>query len=222
MKRLIPQLLIILALPGTVVAETAYISDTLYVPLRSGPGNEFRIVNRALRTGTALTLVERDTQNGYYQVRTPSGQDGYVPEQYILLQPPAMLQLKTAQEQSDRLQTQINQLTTRLQAAETELQEKTTALANNTQASGSLQDELNRIKSIASKSLELDKRNRELVLTNEQLMGELQTLQTTNQNLEDTSAQRWYLYGAGTLFFGLLIGAIAPMLRPRKKSSGWT
>ena len=212
MKRLIPLIMTLLTLSGIARAETVYIADTLYVPLRSGPGNEFRIVNRALKTGTALTLEAKEAENGYYKVTTSNGMEGFVPSQYVIFQPPAALQLKAAQDQA---------LSQKLRETEGNLKKTSASLNSNEKSSAHLQEELTRIKAISAKSLELDKRNRELLVTNEQLMNELQTLQSTNQQLEDSSTQQWYLYGAGTLLVGLLFGLIAPMLQPRRKKSGW-
>ncbi|CAM3812517.1 TIGR04211 family SH3 domain-containing protein [Parendozoicomonas haliclonae] len=220
MKRLIP-LLVLLATPLMAAAKTVYIGDTLYVPMRSGPGNEYRIVNRALKTGTALTLLNQKEEGGHYKVKTSNGQEGYVPKQYLLFEPPAMLKLQKAESDSARMKAEVAALSEKLKTTQAELQEKTRALASNNKSSSALQEELNQIKDISAKSLELDKRNRELVIANEQLMSELQALQVDNQQLVDTSEHRWFLYGAGTLVFGLLIGLVAPLLRPRKKSSGW-
>ena len=212
----------LLALSGMATAETVYISDTLYVPLRSGPGNEFRIVHRALKTGTALTLETKEPENGYYKVTTKSGLEGFVPSQYILFQPTASLQLQAAQNETTNLKKQLASLTQKLKKTEGTLKTTSASLSSNNRSSKKLQEELTRIKAISAKSLELDKRNRELLVTNEQLMNELQTLQSTNQQLEDSSTQQWYLYGAGTLLVGLLFGLIAPMLQPRRKKSNWT
>ncbi|WP_281647359.1 TIGR04211 family SH3 domain-containing protein [Parendozoicomonas sp. Alg238-R29] len=221
MKRLIPLLMFILTLPSISAAETVYISDTLYVPLRAGPGSGFRIVNRALKTGTALNLVEKEPVEGYYKVTTPSGQEGYIPGQYIIFNTPAANLLKTAQDETARLKKQTATLSQKLKESESSLKEASTSLTASERTATNLQEELARIKAISAKSLDLDKRNRELVLANEQLMNELQTLQSTNQQLADSSEQQWYLYGAGTILIGLLLGFIAPMLQPRRKKSGW-
>lgn len=221
MKRLIPLIMTLLTLSGIARAETVYIADTLYVPLRSGPGNEFRIVNRALKTGTALILEAKEAENGYYKVTTQNGMEGFVPSQYVIFQPPATLQLKAAQDEAASLKKQVAALSQKLRETEGNLKTTSASLDSNEKSSAHLQEELTRIKAISAKSLELDKRNRELLVTNEQLMNELQTLQSTNQQLKDSSTQQWYLYGAGTLLVGLLFGLIAPMLQPRRKKSGW-
>ncbi|MEQ8801570.1 MAG: peptide-binding protein, partial [Haliea sp.] len=56
--------LLALLLTETVQAQDVrYISDTQYVPVRSGAGNEFRIVHRGIPSGTRLT-VSRVSEDG--------------------------------------------------------------------------------------------------------------------------------------------------------------
>ena len=46
----------LIGLPAAHAEDTQYISDMLLVPLRSGAGSEFRIVNRGLPSGIALLV----------------------------------------------------------------------------------------------------------------------------------------------------------------------
>ena len=39
-----------------VAQETRYISDMVLVPVRSGPGSDYRIINRGLPSGTVLIV----------------------------------------------------------------------------------------------------------------------------------------------------------------------
>ena len=45
---------VLLTLSGQLFAETRYISDKVYVPLRVGDGSKYRIVHRGLPSGTKL------------------------------------------------------------------------------------------------------------------------------------------------------------------------
>ena len=70
--------LLVLLMTGQVTAQTRYITDINYVPMRTGPGNEYRIIHRGLRTGTALVLLEENAGNGFSRVRNGE-QEGFVP-----------------------------------------------------------------------------------------------------------------------------------------------
>ena len=78
-------------------AESAYISDELTVPLRSGPSNAHRILHRGLPSGTQLEIIGRDDDAGFTQVRTSRGTEGWIRSQYLVSQPIAKMRLAAAQ-----------------------------------------------------------------------------------------------------------------------------
>ncbi|MCW8357412.1 hypothetical protein N5P32_16470 [Marinomonas pontica] len=41
-----------------------------------------------------------------------------------------------------------------------------------------------------------------------------------SKELQDTTQQKWFMLGASTLFGGLLLGILAPMLRRKKTGTG--
>ena len=69
------------------VAETMYISDSLTVPLRSGPSNSHRILHRGLASGTTMEVLERDEEAGFAHIRTERGTEGWLPMQYLVSEP---------------------------------------------------------------------------------------------------------------------------------------
>ena len=80
----------------TATAETAYISDNLTVPLRSGPSNANRILHRGLPSGTRLEILARDSDSGFVQIRTDRGTEGWLPAQYLVDEPIARDRLVAA------------------------------------------------------------------------------------------------------------------------------
>ena len=52
-----------------IAADTRYISDTQYIPLRSGPGNKFRIVHRGIPSATRLE-VKQISEDGEFAEMT--------------------------------------------------------------------------------------------------------------------------------------------------------
>ncbi len=207
---------------SVVQAETRYISDTLYVPLRAGPGNEYRILHRGLKTGTALEVLEEakaDNGEEYLKVRMRSGNEGYIPEQYLLNEEPAKDQLERSQKENATLVSQNTDYRKQLNAFESSNRELTDKLNSSTQKIRKLEQELTRIREVSANSLEIDSRNKTLVINNEQLKAQLNTLQVENQQLSDSTHQRWYLYGALTLLIGVLLGLFGPLAKPKKKSS---
>ena len=222
MKRLLLLATALLTLSSPTLAETVYVGDTIYVPLRTGPGNEYRILHRGVKTGTELTLLDQKKINNFYKVKiNSSDQEGYMPSQYIFFEPPASMQLEKLKAENTQLTAKINAVNGQLAALQNDLKERDQTLNNDSQNAQELAEDLSEIKAVSSKSVELDQKNTILRTTNEELLARVQTLEIDNQQLADNAKQQWYLYGVGTVLLGLIIGLIAPSLRSRKKTATW-
>ena len=77
----------------TAAAETAYITDVLYVQLRSSPCSNCKII-RGLRSGSSLEVINIDEDAGFTEVRTGRGDTGWIPTQYIVREKTAAEKLK--------------------------------------------------------------------------------------------------------------------------------
>ena len=76
-------------------AEKSYVSDSFFVSIRSGAGNEFRIINSRIRSGTPLTVLENPAGD-WTKVQLPNNTQGWMRKQYIINKPTAKLQLDAA------------------------------------------------------------------------------------------------------------------------------
>ena len=213
-------LLIALLLTGQVMAEDRYISDITYVPLRSGPGNEYRILHRGLRSGTAMTLLEEDTGNGFTKVLY-GDQEGYIRSQYLVSEPPALRVLPAVRERAAKAVSENKELRQQLTRRDSELKGLEETLEK---TEGQLEDskaEMLRLEEITAEPMAIDRRNKQLIGENLQLKNEVQVLQAENSQLMRDSSIRWYLYGGGTILLGILLGLFLPMMRVQKKQSDW-
>ena len=61
----------------SVHAKTAYVSDELTVPLRTGPSNQYRII-KFLRSGTAMKVLETSEDGKYTNVEIGGDKSGWV------------------------------------------------------------------------------------------------------------------------------------------------
>jgi SH3 domain protein len=71
--------------------ETQYVSDKVLVPVRSGAGADYRIVNRGLPSGTALLVFAESDDGEWAEIETRGGTRGWIPSQYLQQEPPAAL-----------------------------------------------------------------------------------------------------------------------------------
>lgn len=86
-------LLCVALLPSLVQAETAYVTDRLFVSIREGQGNEFPVV-KSIATGTKLEVLQR--LGGFVLVRESSGAEGWIADRYLIDSVPGKADLDTA------------------------------------------------------------------------------------------------------------------------------
>ncbi|PDH40130.1 MAG: hypothetical protein CNE99_04205 [OM182 bacterium MED-G24] len=213
---------ITLTVPGTpVYADRVYIRDTLYVPLRGGQGQEYRILHRGLRSGTALTRLEDNPETGYSLVRMEDGLEGWIQTQYISLEPVAALKLAATISERDALKSQYDELQARVQqtmAVREQLSEDNDRLA---QEQAGLSRELQRISELAADTISIDQQNQSLVSEQEDLNQQIDRLMIETAALESSENQEWFLTGGGVVLLGLLFGFLFGRKIYHRRGSGW-
>ena len=217
--RLLLSLLLIIASVSVAQARTVWVDDKLYLPVRSGAGSQFRIIENAVPSGTALEVLE--VGDGYTKVRTPKGTEGWVSSQYLSNQPIAADRLRRATQQLEEARAELTSAREQLSAVTEErdnLQNAENSLSNRT---GELQEELTRIKNIAADSINLERRNRELREENQKLRNDLEVLTAENERLEASKDSDFMLLGAGLVLGGVLLALLIPMLKPTRKTDNW-
>lgn len=220
MKRI---LLVIGALALSMAAsavEKRYVTDTLFLQLRTGPSQEHRIL-RALPSGEHLVVIEHhDPDTGYTKVRSPQGQEGYVLTRFLVDEPIAKEKLILTSRELDKIKAEL--ITSQQQRNEyrLELNQIKSERANLSQSSSELEKELERITGISANALSLDERNRSLTQRNQELEIQLEAISAENEQLRYDSRNTFLLYGGGLIALGIFAGLVLPSLRG-KSSSGW-
>jgi len=208
--------LCLFVLAGMATAEVRYVVDNLIITMRSGQSTKHQIL-RTWPSGTKLEILE--TSEKYSLARGPDGTEGWVLNQYLSTRPTAKLRLAVSQEKL----AQANADNARLKSELAELRKKEKSLSaerrklsreNKKQA-----DELAHLRRVAAKPLKLENENQRLKKALLELEDQHELLRQENQMLNDSSDREWFLNGAGVVVLGIIIGLIAPRLRPRKKSS---
>ena len=98
-------------LPSVAQAETAYITDRLFVSIREGQGNESPAV-KSVATGTELEVLQR--LDGYALVREPGGAEGWLAERYLVDTAPGKAQLDVAQNELQQANSELSKLKSQL------------------------------------------------------------------------------------------------------------
>lgn len=211
-------LLIAAALPA--YAKTVYIDDTLYAPVRSGEGTQYRVLHNGVRSGTPVELLER-SESGYSRIRTPDGIEGWIVSRYLTEQPIARDRLKAMEKELERARTGRSELLDTLKATEQERDELLTTKSTLEQRVETLSSELQELKVISADAVNLKNRNEELLETNQKLRNDMELLIAEKERLEDKSESDFMLLGAGLVTLGIILALIVPMLKPSRKQDNW-
>lgn len=198
--------------------ETQYISDKLYVPLRSGKGAQFRIVHRGLPSGTALTVLEADEESGYTRVKTRRGLEGWIQSQYLSAEPIAELQLIEARRQLQSLTEKHNKLKAALADAVESGKAANSSTEKLREENQLLTQELDSIKRISANAIKLDVEYQALNETYQRLKDEVDLLQTENTRLRDNHENEAFINGALAVLIGVILAIVVPRLKPKKRS----
>ena len=224
MKSLLLFILVIVC-SSDLLAESRYITDETYVPLRSSPCGRCSILIGGLKTGTSLTFLKEETPEGesqpWSQVKTKSGTVGWMPSQYLESQQVAKYRLKTLQARIDALTAQNSELKNQVQQAESTVNTLTEDIEKLTSAKQSISSELSHVKQISSDSINLLNQNQELLKRNKMLQGEVNVLSASNEKLRSRTSQTWFLYGGILVAISSILAVLLPHLKRRKKFSEW-
>ena len=221
MKNRIPVFLLsLLFLVAPVHADIAYVTDEFRITLRSGESATHRIL-RMLPTGERLEVLSRNAETGYSRVRTPGGQEGFVLSRQLVNQPVARDRLAAAEAEVAALKAAPGELRSRLASLTEEHRKLQRDHATLQSAKTQVDQEFAALQRTASNSVRIANERNELRKQVTSLTREVEDIKQLNRELENKTAQNWFLIGAGVVVGGIILGLILPHLRVRRRKSDW-
>jgi SH3 domain protein len=214
-------LLTLLTITSYAAVEKRYVSDQLWLQLRSGPGSDFRIL-KALASGSHLIYMEETEDKNYTKVTTDKGVEGWVLTRFLEDEPVAKEKLMFAQRKLVKIQAELDTLKTQSNALSQEKKSLSGDRTSLTREKGNLQKELKRIKGISANALQLDSKNTKLTKRNQELEIKLETLTADNTRLKDNKERTFMIIGGGLIILGLVLGLAIPAMRGGRKAAGWS
>lgn len=204
---------------GHAYAETAYISDELTVPLRSGPSGRHRILHAGLPSGTVLEIISVDEEAGFTQIRTQRGSEGWVRTQYLVSEPIARTKLAQAQRRIAQLENAVAEARARIdELTQTNAAQQSTNQAESARVA-ELEAELARITEISASAVATHEENMQLKDTNARLKDELDDVAEARNALAENEGNQGMMLGAGFILIGLLAGVL---IKARPQRSAWS
>ncbi|GLS26116.1 signal transduction protein [Marinibactrum halimedae] len=205
----------------TAHAETRYITDVLYIPMRSGAGNQYRILRSGLKSGTKLTVLEESEDGEWTKVALSNGQEGYVRNQYLISTPTAASRLNEALASVTRLEKERGQLKQQVQTLQTERSTLQNTLSSESTKATNTAAELEEIKRISADTLALNQRHQDMLQRHQLLQTDLDVLKAENERLKNDNRQQWFMYGVGAVLCGVILTLILPRLPSKRRNSEW-
>ncbi|HAZ53947.1 MAG TPA: hypothetical protein DCY50_02685, partial [Franconibacter helveticus] len=175
----------LLALGITTAAhadEKRYVSDELNTWVRSGPGDNYRLVG-TLNAGEEVTLLQSNDSTNYGQVRDSNGRTAWIPLGQLKAEPSLRTRVPD-------LENQVNTLTQKLNNIDATWNQRTADMQKKVAASDSV---INGLKEQNQK------------LKNELIVAQ-KKVNAANIQLDDkqrTIIMQWFMYGGGVLGVGL-------------------
>jgi SH3 domain protein len=202
--------------------DIRYVSDTQYVPVRSGAGNDFRIVHLGIPSGTRLTVSRASADGEWSEVTTDNGTSGWVRTQHLMAEAPARNQIDAAVARAEELAAANAELTQELADLRAVRVQLEGDVDNADSSLQTLTEELAQLRQISGRSLQLDADNRRLVEEAENLRAQADMLGAENQRLQENLRSSAFLDGALAVLLGVVITLVAPRLWPkRRRNDGW-
>ncbi len=178
--------------------EKRYVSDELSTWVRSGPGDQFRLLGK-LNAGEQVQLLQTNDATKYGQVRDAEGRTVWIPLSQLSENP----SLRTRVPQ---LEQQVKDLTAKLANIDNSWNQRTAEMQNKVASSDSV---INGLKEQNQK------------IKNELIVAQ-KKVSAANVQLDDkqrTIIMQWFMYGGGVLGVGLLLGLLLPHMVPRRKKN---
>ena len=200
-----------ISLPLVALAETAYITEKLEIPVRSGESRDYRII-RYLQAGAQVDILET-FESGYTKIKDEREREGFVLDRYLVDRAPSFViagrleaEVAKQQETIKRLQQDIKALTSQNKSSSESVKAIKNQLAKK-------EAELNELIATAGDSITL--RNRLVALETERqvLLADNETLRAEKLAAGDDSSKSWFALGALTLAAGWFVGLLMPRVR---------
>jgi SH3 domain protein len=220
--KIVSTLLLLLLSTSSLAQEVRFISDRLLVPLRSGQGDQYRIIHRGLGSGLRLEVDEVNEESGYSHVTTPDGTQGWILSQYLVSEEPPRQQLARTRKRNQALQAEQSSLQARLAELQNNYQANNEQLLASQAQLEKTATELADVQRVSANALSLDADNRRLIEQVELLKTQIEVLEGDNLRLSESNESQAFYNGVFAVMLGVIITLLIPRLWPqRRPSSNW-
>lgn len=208
--------------PAAGYCKTGYVSDSLLLTFRQGPGNSYPVL-KTLKSNTPVNVIEE--KDGYYKVELTSKEMGWVDKKFITFELPSFYIAKDLEAKNKVLESRIEslessntELADRLSSVKDEytqtINELNAALeelkAQNTQLLESSEIHRKKYDTLVDQSkdiLRIIQENKDYQKENQILAKDLEILQNKNKSSFRSGMIKWFVAGVVVLLAGWILGS---------------
>ena len=213
----------VLAAESALGQDQRFVTDRILVPLRSGAGGDYRILNKGLPSGTAVRYFGLSEDEVWAEVETAGGTRGWMRAQYLQSEAPISVAFLELQDEFGRLQDDRDSLVSLLDGNLSETYTNEREHRSQQLELERTKVELERLMNLAGREIELDEKNRSLAEALETQKTEIELLKLEKIRLIDRNTNSQILDGALAVAVGFLLAVFGPKLMPRRrKHDGWS
>lgn len=185
----------------TAIGATRYVTDELRLSVRTGAGNQYRIIE-VIDSGTRVETLQ--SEGDWTEVRTPEGNTGWLLSRYLIEQPIAADRLRTTRAELEDARERISELEDTLAETRTEAESARQRIESLTEENSELESRIEN----ARRGLELHDENERLKDSVKSLMRRTEEFRQEIRRLQERERKEWFIIGAGVLLGGILFGII--------------
>ncbi|MFP8967149.1 TIGR04211 family SH3 domain-containing protein [Pokkaliibacter sp. CJK22405] len=201
-------------------AATAYISDVQFVAVRATASNSSAVVERGLKSGERVDVLDKGDE--FTKIRTGSGNEGWVPNYFLMDDRASRDQIEALKSKVENLQTERDSLQSTLDSIQQQRDQLKTNLDETESKRSSLSKQLGSLDAQMREVAQWKSEKQSLTDQVSQLQQQLTSTQSDNQQLRANQKSSWFIAGGGVAGAGIMVGIIfSSMLRGRKKKSDW-
>lgn len=216
--RMAALVLLVLFSAVTHAQVTRYVTDSLKLESRTGPGVKNRIM-KMLASGTPVKVLEQ--RNGWSRIDVEDGGEAWILSRYLMDEPSARNQVNEAKALRDSVEVRVKSIREQLTSAQNTAASLEAERSQLAERAALLDDELGELKRTASSAVDIKNENERLRRTSTENDRALQDLRQDYLLIKQSRERDWFIAGAGVLFGGIVLGLIIPKMRFRRRR-GWS
>ncbi|MDG1033737.1 MAG: TIGR04211 family SH3 domain-containing protein [Luminiphilus sp.] len=203
-------------------SETRYVTDLIFTPVRTGPGGDYRIINKGLPSGTEVSYYGLSDDGIWAEIETKGGTRGYLRAQYLQSNAPRGSQVNALEATLAEEVARTAQLQRELDDAMGQLTSTDSSMSTAARELKETRETLAEVKRVSANAIQLDQMTKSLTGKLEEANGRNDLLKLENARLQDRISSNRAIEVVVLIVLGIMIALLVPRLSvKRRRNDGW-